>query len=57
MKYGHDLDKVRRQETVLTLDAAMRGLGNASCGPGPLKKYELEHNKTYKYSFVIEKAK
>lgn len=57
VKYGHDLDKVRRQETVLTLDAAMRGLGNASCGPGPLKKYELEHNKTYKYSFVIEKAK
>lgn len=57
VKYGHDLDKVRRQETVLTLDAVMRGLGNQSCGPGPLKKYELENNKTYGYSFIIEKSK
>lgn len=57
VKYGYDLDKVRRPEVVLTLDAAMRGIGNGSCGPGPLKKYELENNKTYTYSFVIEKSK
>lgn len=56
VKYGHDLDKVRRQETVLNLDCVMRGIGNQSCGPGPLKKYELENNKTYSYSFIIERS-
>lgn len=41
-KYLHELKNIRRPEVVLHLDAAMRGLGNASCGPGPLQKYELE---------------
>jgi beta-galactosidase len=41
VKYGHDLDKVRRAEVVLTLDCAMRGLGNGSCGPGPLPQYVI----------------
>ena len=40
-KYLHELKKIRRPEVVLHMDAAMRGLGNASCGPGPLKKYEM----------------
>lgn len=40
-KYLHELKNIRRQEVVLHLDAAMRGLGNASCGPGPLHKYEM----------------
>jgi beta-galactosidase len=41
-KYLHELNSIRRPEVVLHLDAAMRGLGNASCGPGPLRKYEME---------------
>ena len=41
VKYGHDLDKIRRPEVVLTLDCVMRGLGNGSCGPGPLPQYEI----------------
>jgi len=41
-KYLHELKSIRRPEVVLHLDAAMRGLGNASCGPGPLRKYEME---------------
>ncbi|HEY3266564.1 MAG TPA: glycoside hydrolase family 2 TIM barrel-domain containing protein [Armatimonadota bacterium] len=30
-----------RKETILNLDYAQNGLGNASCGPGPLSKYIL----------------
>jgi beta-galactosidase len=41
-KYLHELKNIRRPEVVLHLDAAMRGIGNASCGPGPLRKYEME---------------
>ena len=42
VKYGHDIDKVRRAETVLCIDAAMRGIGNGSCGPGALEEYQLK---------------
>jgi len=55
-KYLHELKKIHRPEIILHLDAAMRGLGNASCGPGPLQKYELQE-KSYGYSFVIEPIK
>ena len=41
-KYLHELKNIRKPEVVLHLDAAMRGLGNGSCGPGPLLKYEME---------------
>ncbi|HBE55778.1 MAG TPA: beta-galactosidase, partial [Prevotellaceae bacterium] len=53
VKYRHQLKSIYRPEVVLHLDAAMRGLGNASCGPGPLPKYELRA-KSYSYHFVIE---
>ena len=52
-KYYHELKNIYRPEVVLHLDAAMRGLGNASCGPGPLPQYEL-NAKSYSYTFVIE---
>jgi beta-galactosidase len=55
-KYKHELNKIYRPEIILHLDAAMRGLGNASCGPGPLPKYELRE-KSYSYGFVIEPVK
>ena len=55
-KYKHELQKIYRPEIILHLDAAMRGLGNASCGPGPLPKYELQE-KNYSYGFVIEPIK
>lgn len=41
VKYLHEVEQIRRPEVVLHLDAAMRGLGNASCGPGPLPQYEM----------------
>ena len=55
-KYRHELGSVRRPEIILHLDAAMRGLGNASCGPGPLPQYELQE-KSYSLGFVIEPVK
>lgn len=55
-KYLHELSKIHRPEIILHLDAAMRGLGNQSCGPGPLEKYELRE-KNYSYGFVIEPIK
>ena len=53
VKYGHDLNKVRRHEVVLTLDCIQRGIGNASCGPQPLKEYEIKKNSNYSYHFTI----
>jgi beta-galactosidase len=38
----HDCYLVARPETILSLDAAVLGLGNGSCGPGVLKKYAIE---------------
>lgn len=55
VKYGHDLDDFRRSEVVLNLDCIQRGLGNASCGPGPRPQYEIEKGKEYSYSFRIER--
>ncbi len=55
-KYLHELNKIHHPEIILHLDAAMRGLGNQSCGPGPLEKYELRE-KSYSYGFVIQPVK
>ena len=54
VKYLHQLPSIRRPEVVLHLDAAMRGLGNASCGPGPLPKYEMPKD-IVKYTLRITK--
>ena len=56
VRYRHELDQVRRSEVVLHLDAAMRGIGNGSCGPGPLEKYDLRAP-SYSYGLVIERAR
>ncbi len=53
VKYGHDIDNVRRAEVVLNLDCIQRGLGNASCGPQPLTEYEIQKDHTYSYQFRI----
>ena len=55
VKYGHDLDLVHRSEVVLNLDCAMNGLGNGSCGPGPLPKYTIEPGREYSYRFRISR--
>ncbi|MDR1883348.1 MAG: DUF4981 domain-containing protein [Prevotella sp.] len=45
-----------RKEVILSLDAAMLGLGNSSCGPGVLKKYALE-KRPYRLDFIIRPLK
>ncbi len=55
--YGHDLENIRRQETVLNLDAVQRGIGNGSCGPGPRPAYLIEGNGTYRLHFRISEEK
>lgn len=54
IKYGHDIDLVRRAEVVLNLDCIQRGIGNASCGPQPLPEYEIKNDCDYSYGFRIE---
>lgn len=38
----HDCYLKPRPEVILSIDAAVMGLGNSSCGPGVLKKYSIE---------------
>lgn len=54
-----DIDKASRpaylksrKETIVCIDAKMLGLGNASCGPEPLKQY-LIPLEPYEFSFTI----
>ncbi len=42
-----------RRETIVSLDAKMLGLGNASCGPNPLKKYTVPVE-AYTFEFVFK---
>ncbi len=43
----HDCDLTPREETTLTINSAMLGLGNSSCGPGVLKKYAIDKSKIH----------
>jgi beta-galactosidase len=43
----HDCDLISQQRSVLTVNAAVLGLGNSSCGPGVLKKYALKKDLSY----------
>ena len=53
-RYGHDLGNFRRAETILNINAIQNGLGNASCGPGPLPQYLIQKNKEYNLKFRME---
>lgn len=37
----HTYDLKQRNETIVNIDYEFTGLGSASCGPGPLEKYQL----------------
>lgn len=39
---AHDCDLKPRKEVILSIDTAVLGLGNSSCGPGVLKKYAID---------------
>ncbi len=42
---AHDCDLKKNENIFLSLDAAVMGLGNSSCGPGVLKKYSIAPGK------------
>ena len=48
----HPYEVVFCENTIVCLDAHMRALGNASCGPDVLQKYELRAENTI-FSFMI----
>lgn len=43
----HDCDLVPRKDIILSIDVAVLGLGNSSCGPGVLKKYAIDKQKEH----------
>ncbi len=49
----HDFDIPRRPATYLNIDCMQQGIGNASCGPGPMDKYMIPEGGV-SYSFRIE---
>lgn len=55
VKYGNDLESVRRGEVVLVLDCRQRGVGNASCGPGPLPQYVIDAGE-HSFRFRVQRA-
>lgn len=50
----HVCNLLSRKEVILSVDCAVLGLGNSSCGPGVLKKYAIE-NKEHTLHFRIKK--
>ncbi|MFZ4725730.1 MAG: glycoside hydrolase family 2 TIM barrel-domain containing protein [Paludibacter sp.] len=51
---AHECNLIPRKEVILSLDCAVLGLGNSSCGPGVLKKYAIE-NKEHKLHIKLGK--
>ena len=49
----HPAELPSSSKTVLTLSAAVRGLGGASCGPGPLARDIIRSDRAYELSFVL----
>jgi len=43
----HDYELEDQGHTYLSIDCAVLGLGNSSCGPGVLKKYAIDKTKTH----------
>lgn len=44
----HDHELKEGDYTILTVDCAVLGIGNSSCGPGVLKKYSIDKNKKHR---------
>ncbi len=55
-RHDYELDNTRKPEIYLNLDCMQQGLGNASCGPLPLKQYMIPENTPLRYTFRIEPA-
>ena len=49
----HDYELEDQGNTYLSIDCAVMGLGNSSCGPGVLKKYTIDKNKKHQLRIRI----
>ena len=49
----HDYELEDQGKTYLSIDCAVLGLGNSSCGPGVLKKYSIDKTKQHKLCIRI----
>ncbi len=52
-KANHPYELTERDETYVTIDAEIRGLGNGSCGPMTLDKYLVKPQET-SFHYIIE---
>ena len=53
-KHNSELPQIYQPQTFLNLDRIQEGVGNASCGPVTLEKYQIESDKKYEYSLILE---
>ena len=49
----HDYELEEEGKTYLSIDCAVMGLGNSSCGPGVLKKYTIDPSKPHQLKIRI----
>ena len=49
----HDYELEDEGKTFVSIDCAVMGLGNSSCGPGVLKKYTIDKSKQYQLKIRI----
>ena len=50
----HDFELIPSDETLLSINCAVLGLGNSSCGPGVLKKYSIDRSKEYRLTLRLK---
>ena len=50
---SHDYELEDQGMTYLSIDCAVMGLGNSSCGPGVLKKYSIDKTKCHQFKIRI----
>lgn len=53
----HDCFLEKQPATILTIDAAVLGLGNSSCGPGVLKRYAIDKKQEHALKVRIQPYK
>ena len=51
---GLNLELKEGDYTILTIDCAVLGIGNSSCGPGVLKKYSIDKTKKHRLHVNIQ---
>ena len=51
----HDFKLPKTDYTILSIDCAVMGLGNSSCGPGVLKKYAIDKKRSHTLRLVVYK--